>query len=83
MRYQPQQFTLVDGWIPASYVDEQPIAYATLEEAVEDLRDYIDSGLQSGVAIPSPDELRIVDLLTHEVHPYHPLSDRPSGDGSS
>ena len=70
LRFQPQQLFLIDGWRPASFVDDVPIAYATMEEARADLREYIDDCQASGIEAPSAEDLRIQDLATNEVFPY-------------
>lgn len=69
MRYQPQVIHLISGWQPATFEDEQPIAFATLEEAHADIREYLSDRAAAGMGVPPESDFRIVDLETGEIYP--------------
>jgi len=75
MRYQPQQNTVVEGWIPAEWEElndgsRRPIAYDSIEEAMLALRDYQNDTCDAGLDAPTDDALRVEDLWTGEAFVY-------------
>ena len=69
-RYEVHSYTWIDGWINMWYEDEQPAAFASIEEAEEEIEIYLaqtDSEIQSGTCPPiferNKESFRIYDRI--------------------